>query len=160
MFCTEPSKTSIWPKSSVVLFLSPPVHFAQWAHMHHLLSVCLSVCLSSVRTGPKFRLDNNSYLGKYYSILDLCKWSTLYLRCNWSQMEAHFKYEKGAKQGHTSWSVIEAKRKPTVSVALQLHLLTTWASITCKRIHDCVKYIQRMWCQFYVYLPMNKSKHH
>ena len=24
--------------------LSPPVQFARWAHMHHFLSVCLSVC--------------------------------------------------------------------------------------------------------------------
>ena len=35
-------------------FLSPPVHFAQWAHMHHFLSVCSL----SVRTWPKIRLDN------------------------------------------------------------------------------------------------------
>ncbi len=27
-------------------FLSPPVHFAWWAHMRHFLSICLSVCPS------------------------------------------------------------------------------------------------------------------
>ena len=48
------------------LFLSPPVHFAQWAHMRRFLSVCPSVCPSG-RTWPKFRLDNNSYLRKYCS---------------------------------------------------------------------------------------------
>ena len=37
-----------------VAFLSPPVHVARWAHMHHFLSVvCLSVCPSVVWTGPK-----------------------------------------------------------------------------------------------------------
>ncbi len=36
--------------------LSPPVQFAQWAHMHHFLSVCQSVC-QSVWTGPKIRLE-------------------------------------------------------------------------------------------------------
>ncbi len=35
-------------------YLSPPVHVARWALMHRFLSVCPS-------------LDNNSYLGKYYS---------------------------------------------------------------------------------------------
>ncbi len=39
-------------------FLSLPVHIARWAHIHRFPSVCLSVCPS---------LDNNSYLGKYYS---------------------------------------------------------------------------------------------
>ena len=34
--------------------LSPPVHIARWALMHHFPSVRLS-------------LDYNSYLGKYYS---------------------------------------------------------------------------------------------
>ncbi len=28
----------------VCLFLSPPVHIVWWAHMHRLLSVCLSQC--------------------------------------------------------------------------------------------------------------------
>ncbi len=40
------------PKVNILIFLSPPVHFAQWAHMHHFLSVRPSVCLS-VWTGPK-----------------------------------------------------------------------------------------------------------
>ena len=30
------------------MFLSPPVQFAQWAHMYHFLSVCPSVCLSGL----------------------------------------------------------------------------------------------------------------
>ena len=48
-----------------VLFLSPPVQFAWWAHMHRFLSV---VCLLSVvRTGPK-AADNNSYLRKYWGL--------------------------------------------------------------------------------------------
>ncbi len=34
------------------------MHIARWAHMHHFLSVRPSVRPS---------LDNNSYLGKYYS---------------------------------------------------------------------------------------------
>ncbi len=42
-------------------FLSPPVQLAQWAHMRHFASVCLSVCLS-VRLWQKFRLELNSYL--------------------------------------------------------------------------------------------------
>ncbi len=46
-------------------FLSPPVHFARWAHMHRFLSVRLSVRLS-VWTRPKIRLEKNSYLKKYY----------------------------------------------------------------------------------------------
>ncbi len=47
-----------------ISFLSPPVQFARWAHMHHYLSVCT---LSVVWTGPKIRLENNSYPGKYQS---------------------------------------------------------------------------------------------
>ncbi len=42
--------------------MSPPVHIARWALMHHFLSVRLSVCLSVCLS-----LDNNSYLRKYYS---------------------------------------------------------------------------------------------
>ena len=56
--------------SPFVKFLSPPVQFARWAHMRRFLSVCLSVCLSiclSVWTRPKIRLENNSFLRKYYS---------------------------------------------------------------------------------------------
>ena len=45
--------------NDILIFLSPLVHFAQWAHIRRFLSVRLSV-----RTGPKI-LDNNSYLKKY-----------------------------------------------------------------------------------------------
>ncbi len=69
LWCTYCGGISRWPsylpRSTKVMFLSPPVHFARWAHMRHFLSVCLSVRLS-VWTGPKIRLDNNSYLRKYY----------------------------------------------------------------------------------------------
>ncbi len=40
--------------------LSPPAHFAWWVHVHHFLSIRLSMW-----TLPKIRLDNNSYHGKY-----------------------------------------------------------------------------------------------
>ncbi len=35
-------------------FLSPPVHLARWAHMCHLLSVCLSVCHKEYLQGNLF----------------------------------------------------------------------------------------------------------
>ena len=35
--------------------------YARWAHMHRFLSVC---DLTKIQTGPKFGLDNNSYLLK------------------------------------------------------------------------------------------------
>ncbi len=64
-----------------------------------------------------------------------CKWSTHYLRCNWSPDEAHLKYKEGVKEVLTSWSVVEDEGKPTVSAALQLHLLTTWESKNRLRVH-------------------------
>ncbi len=44
-----------------IAIYEPTCAQARWAHMRHFLSVCLYA------TGPKFRLDNNSYLNKSYS---------------------------------------------------------------------------------------------
>ncbi len=46
----------------IIGFLSPPVCTLHGGLI--CITFCLSVCLS-VWTGPKIRLDNNSYLGKY-----------------------------------------------------------------------------------------------
>ncbi len=52
---------SSWCRWAWVVYLSPPVHFAWWAHMRCFLSVC------QYGLDQKIRLDNNSYLGKHYS---------------------------------------------------------------------------------------------
>ncbi len=40
--------------------------------------------------------------------------------------EAHFKYRKGAKEVHPSGSAIQAEKKGTSSVALQVPFWATW----------------------------------
>ncbi len=55
--CFEMNKHSKM-KIECVSFLSPPVYFAQWAHMRRFLTVPLSGL-------DQKSLDNNSYLGKY-----------------------------------------------------------------------------------------------
>ncbi len=43
-------------------FLSPLVQLAWWAHIHHFLSVCLSVRLSGLENNS---LEIKLYFGKY-----------------------------------------------------------------------------------------------
>ncbi len=53
-------------------------------------------------------------------------WELIWSAHNFYSEEAHYKYGTGAKEVHTSWSAIEVERKPTLSGALLVHLLTTW----------------------------------
>ena len=51
--------------------------------------------------------------------------------------EAHFKYRKRAKEVHPSGSAIQAEKKGTSSVALQVPFWATW-DITSPRAHFSV----------------------
>ncbi len=74
------SKYKISSRLALSHFLSPPVQFAQWAHMQRFPSVCLYVW-----TGPKIRLDKKFisqkvlYLGvwNFTELIILAKWISI-----------------------------------------------------------------------------------
>ncbi len=50
--------------------------------------------------------------------------------------EAHFKYRKRAKEVHPSGSVIQAEKKGTSSVALQVPFWATWAVYVSVKLQE------------------------
>ncbi len=55
----------------------------------------------------------------------------------------HYKYGKCAKEVHTLWSAIEVDKKPTLSFALLVHLLTTWAATVSEGTSIFVRIYQK-----------------
>ncbi len=89
MYLSTPPKVSHFPNDQDVLYFLWRVDVYQTflsyqcgnflAHLCNLHGrlICITICLSVRRTGPKIRLENNSYLGKYLNhpdgLLQFCK---------------------------------------------------------------------------------------